>query len=54
MAVDDTRTATKSVLRFPALLRWIGDLVYRPVCPACGVLTGRHASFCSHCWREIR
>jgi ComF family protein len=54
MAADDTETASKPVLRFPAWLRWIGDLVYPPVCPACGVLTGRHASFCPRCWREIR
>jgi ComF family protein len=32
----------------------IGDLVYPPVCPGCGVSTGSHAGFCPSCWRELR
>ena len=34
-------------------LRWIGDLVYPPACPGCGVITARQAGFCTTCWREI-
>lgn len=36
--------------RRPAWLGWIGDLVYPPVCPACGVRTGSHGGFCAACW----
>jgi len=34
--------------------KWLGDLVYPPVCPGCGVRTGSHGGFCPSCWREIR
>jgi len=34
--------------------RWVGDLVYPPTCPGCGVRTGAHQGFCPTCWREIR
>src|SRR3546814_1003692 len=40
--------------RRPAWLGWIGDLVYPPVCPACGVRTGSHGGFCAACWVGIR
>jgi ComF family protein len=32
----------------------LGDFVYPPVCPGCGVKTGSHAGFCPSCWRELR
>lgn len=32
----------------------LGNFIYPPVCPACGVKTGSHAGFCPSCWREIR
>jgi ComF family protein len=48
-----------SILRFlpPFALTWtrrLGDLVYPPACPGCGILTGRHGGLCPSCWREIR
>jgi len=48
-----------SILRFvpPFALAWtrrLGDLVYPPACPGCGIHTGRHGGFCPSCWREIR
>lgn len=54
MTAEQSQTGRKPWPRAPALLRWIGDLVYPPVCPACGVRTGRHASYCPTCWAEIR
>lgn len=38
----------------PARLGWIGNLVYPPVCPGCGVRTGSHAGLCAACWADIR
>jgi ComF family protein len=34
--------------------RQIVDIVYPPICLACGALTGRHGAVCASCWREIR
>ena len=35
-------------------MKSLGDFVYPPTCPGCGVLTGRHAAFCGRCWSQIR
>ncbi|WP_425374246.1 ComF family protein [Neorhizobium lilium] len=32
----------------------LGDIVYPPRCPGCGVGTGSHAGFCPACWSDIR
>ncbi|WP_249406525.1 ComF family protein [Rhizobium sp. CFBP 13726] len=34
--------------------RRIGDVVYPPACPGCGVITGSHRGFCAQCWRGLR
>lgn len=54
MVAEPLATPKKLVLRTPGFLRWLGDLVYPPVCPACGIGSGRHGSFCPTCWSQIR
>ncbi|MCF6368743.1 ComF family protein [Rhizobium halophilum] len=53
MVADHPEQKLSILRRSSALLRWVGELVYPSVCPACGVRTGRHASFCPTCWGQI-
>ncbi|MGK6313153.1 ComF family protein [Neorhizobium sp. DT-125] len=55
MSAEPSANALRLVTSFAAgWTRWLGDLVYPPICPGCGVRTGAHGGFCPSCWREIR
>lgn len=54
MAIEEQDIRPQPLSRSRAWLRWVGDIVYPPTCPGCGVITARHASFCPTCWRDIR
>ncbi|MGE7369733.1 ComF family protein [Neorhizobium sp. NPDC001467] len=35
------------------ILRRMADVVYPPVCAACGALTARHGALCPSCWQSV-
>ena len=54
MGSGDQSSGERSSSHGRAWLRWIGDLVYPPSCPACGTILAERTSFCATCWRDIR